>query len=243
LQTAADGDNLAHRADAVRVLGLVPGNKRALHMAERALSDSKPQVRTAAAQALEGMRARVSIPKLERVLADPEPAVVLAAAHALEVMHEDSGYEIYYEVLTGERKASKGLIASQADTFKDPRKLALLGFEEGIGFVPFAGVGWEAYRRVSPRDASPVRAAAARILARDPDPESGKALAVAASHDKSWAVRAAALEAISKRNDPSLLQAAELDMADDKEVVKYTAAAATLHLLHVSRSRAQPRRK
>jgi HEAT repeat protein len=243
LQTAADDDKLSHRADAIRALGLVPGNRRALRMAEKALSDPKPEVRVAAAQALEGMRARASIPKLMKAVADSEPAVVLAAAHALESMHADAGYEIYYEVLTGERKASKGVIAAQAATFKDPKKLALLGFEEGIGFVPFAGMGWEAYRRLGRHDASPERAAAARILARDPDPHSGKALANAAGQDKNWAVRAAALESIAKRGDPSLLQAAELGMKDDKEVVSCTAAAATLHLLHLSKARRQPGRK
>lgn len=243
LQTAAKGAKVSNRADAVRVFGLIPGNKRALQMAEKALADHQPEVREAAAQALEGMRAKGSIPKLRKALADTEPAVVLAAAHALETMHDDSAYEIYYEVLTGQRKTSKGMIASQAATFKDPKKLAMLGFEEGIGFVPFVGIGWGAYRRLSKSDASQVRAAAAKILTRDPDPESGKALADAASHDKNWVVRAAALESIAKRGEPSLLQAAELDMADDKDAVKCTAAAATLHLLDLSKPQARRRRK
>jgi hypothetical protein len=37
--------------------------------------------------------------------------LALAAAHSLELMHDDSAYEVYYEVLTGQRKAGRGLIA------------------------------------------------------------------------------------------------------------------------------------
>src|SRR3984885_1512599 len=143
LQTAAEGDKTASRANAIRVLGLIPKNARAQQMAEKALKDDKPEVRSAAATALGGMQARSSIPKLKDALADDEPGVVLSAAHALDLMHDRAAFEVYYEILTGQRKTSKGLVASQIAVLKDPKKLALLGFEEGIGFVPFAGMGWE----------------------------------------------------------------------------------------------------
>ena len=233
LKTAAEGDKTATRSNGIRVLGLIPKNARARQMAEKALKDEKPEVRSAAATALGDMQARSSIPKLKDALADDEPAVVLSAAHALDLMHDDSAFEVYYEVLTGQRKTSKGLIASQIAVLKDPKKMALLGFEEGIGFVPFAGMGWEAYRRLTKTDPSPVRAAAAKVLAKDPNPDSGKAIGDAASDDKNWLVRSAALEALAKRGDPSLLQPAELAMSDDKEAVKFTAAATVLHLLDV----------
>src|SRR5205807_2147572 len=100
-------------------------------------------------------------------------------------MHDGSAYEVYYEVLTGQRKAGKGLIASQTSILKDPKKMAQLGFEEGIGFVPFAGVGWVAIKTITKDDTSPVRAAAAKVLAKDPDPTATKTLADAAG-DKNW---------------------------------------------------------
>jgi HEAT repeat protein len=111
-------------------------------------------------------------------------------------MHDNSAYdEVYYEVLMGERKARKGLISSQASLLHDPKKMAALGFEEGIGFIPFAGIGWGAIKAIAKDDSSsPVRAAAAKVLARDPDPATTKALTDAAS-DKSWIVQAEALEA------------------------------------------------
>ena len=111
----------------------------------------------------------------------------------------------------------------------DPKKLAQIGIEEGLGFVPFAGMGYTTYRMLSKDEVSPIRAAAARALASDPDPESGKALANAVS-DKSWIVRKAALDAIAKRNDPSLIKPAIKAMEDDKEIVMYTAAAVVVHL-------------
>src|SRR6267378_4025760 len=49
----------------------------------------------------------------EKALDDDDPSVTLAAAHALDLMLDNSAYEVYYEVLTGQRKAGKGLIASQ----------------------------------------------------------------------------------------------------------------------------------
>jgi len=150
-------------------------------------------------------------------------------------MHDDSAYEVYYEVLTGERKAGKGLIASQTSILKDPKKMAQLGFEEGIGFIPFAGIGWEAIKVIRKDDSSPVRAAAAKVLAKDPDPAATKALADAVG-DKSWLVRAAALEALAKRGDPSVLDTVQLYVSDEKDAVKYTAAAAVLRLTAVKES-------
>ena len=52
LQTAAEGDKTASRANAIRVLGLIPKNARAQQVAEKALKDAKPEVRSAAATAL-----------------------------------------------------------------------------------------------------------------------------------------------------------------------------------------------
>jgi HEAT repeat protein len=232
LDSACGGDNTRQRADAVRVLGLMPGDPKALKMAEKALTDEKPEARAAAANALGEMKSRSSIPKLTKALDDEDPTVALAAAHALDLMHDDRAYDVYYEILTGERKSNKGLIASQAATLKDPKKLAMLGFSEGIGFIPFAGIGWEAFRAIKKDDSSPVRVAAAKVLAKDPDPASKKALEDAAG-DKSWLVRTAALESLAKRGDPRALETVELYMSDDKDEVKYTAAAATLHLMAI----------
>ncbi|HLB87464.1 MAG: hypothetical protein AUH86_25230 [Acidobacteria bacterium 13_1_40CM_4_58_4] len=236
LETAIQGDDTGDRVTAIRVLGLLPSDTKAAGVAGKALDDPKPEVRAAAAAALGQMGSTASIPNLKKALSDKETSVALAAAHALDLMHDDFGYEVYYAVLTGERKGGKGLIAEQVNTFRDPKKLAGLGFSEGIGFVPFAGIGWNAFRAIRKNDSSPVRAAAASVLANDTDPRSGEALANATG-DKNWLVRVAALEALAKRKDPSLLSRIETSMSDSRKEVRYTAAAVVLRLNAVQEAR------
>jgi HEAT repeat protein len=217
------------RARAVHALGLLPDNPEAEQFADAALKDEKPNVRIAAASALGSMHAEHSKGNLEEALGDSEPSVVLAAANSLLLLHDDVGYDTYYEVLTGERRASKGLIKGQLDTLKDKKKIAELGFEEGIGFIPFAGIGYEIFKTVTKNDSSPVRAAAAKQIAHDPAPDAAEVLVKAAS-DKSWQVRAAALEAIALRGDRSLLPKISASLDDEKDVVRFTAAACVARL-------------
>jgi HEAT repeat protein len=219
----------AKRTQATRVLGLLSGDPHALELASKAVEDEKPEVRAAAATALGQLRSRSSISRLHALLSDVEPSVVLAAASALMTYKDPAAYDVYYEFLTGERKTGKGLIADQMKTLKDPKKMAELGVEEGIGFIPFAGIGLSAFQTLHVDDASPVRAAAAKMLATDPDPGSGQAL-VNATSDKSWVVKTAALEAIAKRGDPQLLDGILPAMKDDNTSVRCTAAAAVIRL-------------
>jgi len=242
LHTACTGDKTSARATAVGVLGLLPDNNQAREIAEKALTDEKPEVRASAAAALGAMHSKASIAKLREAADDQDPSVALAAAHALIALNDDSGYEVYYEVLTGERKGGKGLIASQTAVLKDPKKMAELGIQEGIGFIPLAGMGWRTFKAIHRDDSSPVRAAAAKVLIKDPDWATTKALADAVG-DKSWVVRAAALEALAERGDPSVLDTVKLYMSDDKDDVKYAAAAAVLRLSAIKESGAPFRHK
>jgi HEAT repeat protein len=230
LQMAAMSKSTTERSNGVRALGLLRENKRARQMAEDALQDHDPTVRAAAATALGQMHARESIPKLMDALSDHKIHVVMAAAQSLRELKDDKpAYAIYYDLLVGERKTGDGLIQEQLDTLKNPRELAKIGFSEGIGYVPFAGIGWDAYRTMKKKDPNPVRAVAATLLAHDPDPSSAKAL-VAATNDKDWIVRAAALEAIALRGDPSLLPQVEEKFRDRHPKVRYSAAAAVIRL-------------
>ena len=116
-----------------------------------------------------------------------------------------------------------------------------MGFHEALGFIPFGGIGWSAIKAVKKGDTSPVRAAAATVLANDHDPKTTEAL-VNAAGDKNWIIRAAALEALAMRGDPSVLGTVELYLSDEEGGVKYTAAATALRLLAVkSRSMAKPK--
>ena len=149
LQAGVSDKSTGRRAQAVRALGLLPGNQKAQAAAQSALEDQGPEVRAAAATALGQMGSTASIPKLKQVLSDKQASVVLAAAHALRALHDPLAYEVFYEVLTGERKSGDGLIGEGMDTLRDRKKIAKIGFEEGIGFVPFADVGYSAVKAVT----------------------------------------------------------------------------------------------
>jgi len=230
LQTAAFSKRAVDRANGIRALGLIRDNTHARELAEHALKDQNPEVRKAAAIALGQMHARESIPKLQHALEDKRIPVVMAAGQSLrELNDEKSAYELYYELLVGERKSKDGLIAQQLETLKNPKELAKIGFSEGIGYVPFAGIGWDAYRTIHKKDPNPVRAVAATFLAHDPDAASARAL-IKATSDKDWMVRAAAVEAIAQRGDASLLLSVEIKFSDRNPKVRYSAAAAVIRL-------------
>jgi HEAT repeat protein len=237
LVTASLSNKSSERTNGVRALGLLRDNEQARQFAEYALTDRNADVRRAAATALGQMHAKESIPKLEAALADKKIPVVMAAAQSLrELKAEKLAYAIYYDLLTGERKAHDGMIAQQLKTLKDPKQLAEIGFSEGIGFVPFAGIGWDAWRTMRKKDPNPVRAVAASLLAHDPDPATGRAL-VKATNDKNWIVRAAAIEAIAQRGDPALMPHLVNKFSDKHEQVRYSAAAAVIRLSAIEQSK------
>jgi len=237
LLTASLSDRASERIDGMRALGLLRDNTEARQLAEYALTNHSAEVRRAAATALGQMHARESIPKLEEALSDKDVPVVMAAAQSLrELKAEKQAYAIYYDLLTGERKSDDGLIARQLKTLKDPKQLAQIGISEGVGFVPFAGIGWDAYRTMHKKDPNPVRAVAAGLLAHDPDPATGRAL-VRATNDKDWIVRSAAVEAIAQRGDPALLPHLVDKLSDRNDKVRYGAAAAVIRLSAIEQSK------
>jgi HEAT repeat protein len=217
------------RAKAVKALALLTANRQAEEMALKALCDPSSNVRAAAATTLGQMDDLGAKPKLREALNDKEVKVVIAAANALYALKDPAAYDVYYELLTGKRKGSDGLLHSELNTLKDRREVERLAFETGLGFVPFGGMGWEAWKTMTKDDTSPVRAAAAEKLAHDPDPATATALGDAC-FDHKWSVRAAAAAAIAKRNDPKLLSSVEPLLRDDNDLVRFDAAAAVIRL-------------
>lgn len=222
------------RANAIAALGVLRGNPEAEKLAIAALKDDSSDVRAAAATALGVMHARGARTPLEVALDDREPAVVLAAANSLLTLKEtDFAYDIYYGVLTGSMRTKgnpvKAEMKEQMKILHDKKKIAQLGLEQGVGFIPYGGIGYGVVKTLMKNDNSPMRAAAARKLAHDPDPVSGDAL-VAATRDKSPLVRTAALEAIAERGDRSLVPKIVDSMEDDKDEVRFTGAACIVQL-------------
>ncbi len=234
-------DNRAtKRAEAVQSLSLLTGDRRAANFGLRALHDSDAHVRSAAATTLGQLHARNAIPALKQALSDKEVSVVLAASYSLFLLKDPSAYGIYYAILMGDKKASEGLVQAQLNRLKDPKQMAELGFQEGMGFVPFGGMGVEAYRAISKKDSAPVRAAAARILSVDPDPVSEDALIQAALADKNAIVRQAALDALAQRGDPKCIERLLKNLSDSNDAVRYRTAAAILRLSSTTNKPAHP---
>lgn len=243
LYTGLAEGNVGKRTTAVQVLGLLPDDPKAKEAALKALKDERPDVRAAAAQSLGDMKAKNTVEQLYGMFNDNDAAVVIAAARSLIALGDNRGYNVYYAVLTGERKTGQSLTEQQKKMLNDPKKLAQFGFEQGIGFIPFAGLGYGAFKLVTKDTTSPVLAAAALMLVKDPDPKSGQAIATAATGNKSWIVRAAALNALALRGQTSLLPAAESGLQDEKEEVRYSAAAAVIRLTDLTeRAAAAPKK-
>jgi HEAT repeat protein len=240
LRSGLEDKKLSNRTVAVQALSLMPGNARATRFAMAALRDKNTGVREAAAVVLGQQHARSAVPALKEALSDSEISVVLAAAHSLLLLKDPSAYEIYYAVLMGDKKASAGLMESQLNRIKDPKQVAEMGISEGVGFVPFGGMGYEAYRQIRKHDSSPVRAAAARFLANDPDAMSEDALVQTAVADKEEEVRLAALDALAQRGDPRCIERLVKNLDGSKPAVRYRTAAVILHLSDIAK---KPRKR
>ena len=240
LQSGLENKKVTNRTVAVQALSLLPENVRATRLAMAALRDKNTGVREAAAVVLGQQHARSAIPALKEALSDSEISVVLASAHSLLLLKDPSAYEIYYAILMGDKKSSAGLVESQINRIKDRKQLAEMGISQGVGFVPFGGMGYEAYRQIRKHDSSPARAAAARFLANDPDAMSEDALVQTAVADKEEAVRLAALDALAQRGDPRCIERLMRNLDDSKSSVRYRTAAVILHLNDIAK---KPRKR
>jgi HEAT repeat protein len=237
LQLGLTTNNTDNRTVATRVLGGLPNNQKAQDLALKALADDKPEVRAAGAEALGTMQAKSAIPQLQQLCrTDQDAGVVISCAKALVNLGDPLGFNVYYAILTGEMKSGASLMDEQKKMLKDPKKLAQFGFEAGVGFIPFGGLTLGVFRSLTKDDVSPIRAAAAEVLIKDPDPKTTAALKTAVS-DKSWIVRAAAADALGKRKNPSVIPALEPALDDSKEAVRYTAAVSIIHLSDIKSSK------
>ncbi|MBV8895466.1 MAG: HEAT repeat domain-containing protein, partial [Acidobacteriaceae bacterium] len=104
LRNGLDDKSSDKRSKAAHALGLLQQNDKAQQMAEKALSDPHADVRTQAATALGEMGASSSQDRLKEALKDTQLRVVIAAANALYTFKNPAAYDIYYALLTGERK-------------------------------------------------------------------------------------------------------------------------------------------
>jgi HEAT repeat protein len=225
----------SRRRSAVEALSLLTGDQRGTRFALRALKDKSEHVRAAAAVTLGQLHAQEAVPELKNALSDPRTSVVLAAAHSLLLLKDPSAYGVYYAVLMGDRK-NDSLVQGQIRRLRDPKQMAQLGFREGLGLVPFGGMGYDAWREIHRNNTAPQRAAAARFLALDPDTITEDALIQTAVADKSPLVRMAALDALSERGNRAYVPRLAKNLSDNNPAVRYRTAALILHLRHTPRA-------
>jgi len=226
------------RINAVRALGQLQGNSRAVELAEDCIVDREPDVRAAAAMALGQLNSVRSIPLLRDALKDKNIQVDFAASNALLSLGDSSGYAIYYQVLIGQRKSGEGPVEEQKRLIKDPRAMTLMMLGTAAGFAPYAGYGWAMFQVISKDYAGPVRVQAVQKLAKDPDAQTEAALIKAASN-KSWKLRMAALEALGQRGDPRLAGTLASHFSDKNQAVRYAAAAGFIRLSRAKESEIQ----
>lgn len=230
----------SQRLAAVRVLGIIHEDPHAAELAENALKDSNPGVRAAAATALGQMHATRADAALKQALNDKQLPVVMAAAHALCLLDDPACYDVYYAFLTGGRQNKSSMVSQQMQILRDPKQVAAMGFNEGIGYVPFAGMGWEAVQTImkDKKSGAAAKAALVTALATDPDPRADQVL-IKETQSPKWVLRVAALEAVAKRGNPALTSDIQNALADPKVEVKDTAAATIIHLNDIRESHDQ----
>jgi HEAT repeat protein len=232
------------RIIAVRALAHLPGNSRAVELAEELIVDREPDVRAAAALTLGQLNAVRSIPLLREALKDKNIHVDFAASNALLSVGDSSGYAIYYQVLIGKRKSGEGPVEEQKRLIKDPKAMTLMMLGTAAGFAPYAGYGWAMFQAISKDYAGPVRVEAMQKLAKDPDAQTEVALIEAASN-KNWKLRVAALEALAEKGDPRLADTLASHLSDKNQAVRCAAAAGFICLSgakepEIQRSRTLP---
>lgn len=230
--------NTNERINAVRALGQLHDDPRALELAEESIKDKKPDVRAAAAMTLGQLNSVRSIPLLKDALKDKSVQVDFAVSNALLSLGDPSGYTIYYQVLIGRHKTGEGPLEEQKRLVKDPKAMTLMMLGVAAGFAPYAGYGWATFQVMSKDYAGPVRVEAAHKLEKDPNAQTEAALIQAAS-DRSWKVRMAALEVLAQREDPRLADVLASHFSDKNQAVRCAAAAGFIRLLNAKESALQ----
>lgn len=247
LQHALSSSNPDTRKQGVVALSLAANSGPLFDQLEGMLHDKDIQVRLAVVAGLQELKTKSAIDALKNALEDPAPEVRFAAAKALWAVNDPSGKAALLSVLAGESKTSSGFFTKEMrDAMRmmhTPGSTFLYAARQGIGFAPVPGLGMgiSSMQQILTDPGISGRAAAALLLERDHSEAVTKALEDAL-YDKDWHVRAAAVHALSMRNDPKLRPELEPLVDDDKEEVRLRAAAGLLRLSSLAKRPAHPPR-
>ena len=235
LDDAVASDKVRSRSDALSALSILQSDRHALALMTQSLADKDEGVRALAATSLGNMKARSAIPALRKAVDDPSPVVSFAAARSLWKMGDRSGRELFYDVLSGERKTQPGLIQKKVEEAKqdvhNPKTLALIGIDQASGaFLGPFSMGVSMVEEYAKNTGSPVQALCASLLSQDNTPDTIEQLSMALGNSN-WSVRAAAAKALARMHDRKIIPELEQMMETDKEqAARFVAAAAILKL-------------
>jgi len=219
------------RIQALAALSLM-SSPRSEKMIADATTDADLDVRTAAALAAGQTKDRNLTTPLRNLLDDKEPQVVFTAALTLWKMGDKSGEDILMAVVDGERSASATMVhGTEHKINKDlhnPAMLARLGAMQGASMLlgPF-GFGITAFEFIHQSGGDLARVSAIEQISQERTEPIHKEL-VAALGDKDLTVRAAAAKALVDYHDKATSMAVYALLADPKQPVRLTAAAAYL---------------
>jgi HEAT repeat protein len=230
-QGLAESD-AAHRKTAIAAIGTIGPNSEAVQLVARGLKDKDSQVRQTAANTLGEMGSPEAIPDLKTAL-DDNPEVSFTAARALWNLGDQSGREIFQQVLEGERKDAPSKIHTAIKKKLTPGQMALMGAEGagsllGPGSIAITAVH-EALKDTKGDAGAPGRAEAAGILAKDQDAYALTLLEWALD-DHNWAVRLAVAKALGDRGNQNTIPKLSPLLNDDRHAVRYMAAASMIKL-------------
>ena len=235
LRHGLDDKNPETRKQAVVALSLAASRGPLFTRMEEMLGDKDVEVRLAVVAGLAELKTKSATAALHKALDDEVPEISFTAAKALWARNDPAGRNALMAVLAGESKTTSGFLSKQKREalrmMHTPRTTFMFAVRQGARLAPVPGVGEgiSSMQGILTDSGVPGRASVALLLSNDRGPGVLEALKDAL-FDKDWSVRAAAVHALSLRNDPALKKELEPLLQDDKAAVRMRAAAGYLRL-------------
>jgi HEAT repeat protein len=236
LKQGLSDKNPETRRQAVTAIGSIgAGAADAVKLVEDALKDMDPLIRQTAAGELGEMKAKQAIPALKTALDDSSAEVAFAAAKSLWEMGDQSGRSLIEDVLSGQQKASEGLVGGAVQDAKrkihEPKTLAVMGFKEASGaLLGPLNIGVVAAEQAFKDGSAGARALASTLLAHECDAQSLRLLEKSSTDDKSWAVKAAVAKALGQCGNQDTVPTLERNLSDSHPAVRFMSAAAIIRI-------------
>lgn len=226
--------NLDNRKQAVLSVSSIGPAPEVIELLNEALRDKDVEIRQTAAAAIGDAKMRQCIPNLKAALNDT-PEVAFTAARALWDMGDNSGRNVFAEVLTGEITDSTGFFEGAMRDVKkklrNPKLLARMGLMEASGALlgPFA-MGIPLAQDMLKDSGAPTRALAVLLLSKDCDSRGAQLMEWAIVNDKNNLVRAAAAKALGRCGSIGAIPKLMILLTEDSVAVRDMAAASVVRI-------------